>query len=164
MRYPASLDAFGPQLTSTLPQRQLITMKDNNQESSVPISKKFIAAHVTLASILSPIFALPFVYPIILLGAFQHPPGNALNLLANEQFVYNFTWSLRSSIAWILISIFTYGALSLPFTIVFNSLLWKWKISRHNFTWMMFFIVSILMSGAIYALIFWLGSKSLRWT
>jgi len=139
-------------------------MKDNNQESSAPISKKFIVAHVTLASILSPIFSLPFVYPIILLGAFQHPPGKALNLLANEQFVYNFSWSLRSSIAWILISIFTYGALSLPFTIAFNSLLWKWKISRHNFTWRMFFIVSILVSGAIYAVVFWLGSKSLWWT
>ena len=139
-------------------------MKDNNQENSAPISKKFIVAHVTLASILSPIFSLPFVYPIILLGAFQHPPGKALNLLANEQFVYNFTWSLRSSIAWILISIFTYGALSLPFTIAFNSLLWKWKINRHNFTWRMFFIVSILVSGAIYAVVFWLGSKSLRWT
>jgi hypothetical protein len=123
-----------------------------------------MTAHVILSSICSPIFALPFVYPLILWGAFQNPPGKALNLLENEQFIFNLTWSLRSSIAWIFISLFSYGALSFPFTIAFNSLLWRWKIRRHHFSWWMFFLVSIVVSGAIYAVVFWIGSQSLRWT
>lgn len=138
-------------------------MKNTDKISSQK-SRKFIAVHVILSSICSPVFALPFVYPIILWGAFQHPPGKALNLLENEQFVYNFTWSLRSSIAWIFISIFSYGALSIPFTIAFNSFLWRWKIRCPNISWKMFFLASILLSGAIYAVVFWLGSKSLKWT